>query len=662
MSNWTDDIRRTETSKPKPLPTGMDAWTYNIVGRWKSFRSPKTRSIREAKKALAMQEKWQHLTDNDLREKLFELKGHFKRKKRGYKNHVTEALSLICEASDRKLGLKPYRSQIAGAYNMYHGNIIEMATGEGKTLVAALSGVLMAWSGLPCHIITVNDYLSSRDAEKMDPLYEFCGLTVGCVTAPQDSRKRTKEYRHDIVYTTSKELTADFLRDRLALQEMHHPQRRQIRYLVGAQKSIDDQMVLNGIHHVIIDEADSLLIDEAVTPLIISRGMPNEIFINACKAVYSIIQPFELKTHYTIDEQFKEIKLTPASKDFINARIDELPPLFRGQERCESLIIQALVAREFYQRDHQYVIQDDKLVIVDEFTGRLMHGRTWREGLHQLVEAKEGLEITPPSETLARLSFQRFFRFFAEMSGMTGTAWEARSELWYMYQKNVLKIPLNKKNIRKIGSTKAYATQELKWQAIVKEIEKVHELGRPVLVGTRSVNNSEELARRLIDKGYYVNILNALRHKEEAEIIAKAGEYKCITVATNMAGRGTDIGLGLGVEEIGGLHVIVSECHESARIDRQLFGRSSRQGEPGSGRLFVSCEDELIQRFISKPWLKVIQFGIKWKIPFSKLALKRAVGTAQRKAQQQAYKSRRSVLKMDTWLEDSLSFIPKNYA
>jgi preprotein translocase subunit SecA len=504
--------------------------------------------------------------------------------------------------------------------------------------------------------VTVNDYLANRDAVEMRPFYAFCGVSVGCVQGGMAPEERRQNYEKGVVYTTLKELVADFLRDRLIIGGLHNASRRLLREMLQPGRRGPEGVVLRGLDTAIVDEADSVLIDEAVTPLIISRAQENKPLVEACQTAHEIASTLRLDEDYKKDIKYREVHLTKDGLTRVEEQARLLPGIWRGTARRIELVQQALTAREFYRRDKQYVIQDGKVAIVDEFTGRLMPNRTWRHGLHQAVEAKEGLEVNDPSETLARLSFQRFFRFFRRLSGMTGTAKEAVAELWTIYKLPVMAIPTNRPCIRKMHPDRVFATGEEKWEAVVQEIERWHSTGRPVLVGTRSVRASEKLADLLAARNHPYNLLNAVRHKEEAQIVAAAGEQNRITIATNMAGRGTDIKLGREVAELGGLHVIATERHESGRIDRQLFGRCARQGDPGSAQAFMSLEDELIQRFVPAPMRNRLTSALKSKTPGAGRLSKAGLSHAQRAAQRLAYRQRRNVLRMDTWLEEALAF------
>ena len=656
MNILAEDFQRTDIKKPQELYKGLDGVLFAFAGWTRQAPGIIGEYLAQARAVDEQEGYWGGQTDSELRGKMAELRECFRRRHKGCEKRLPEALGAIRETAARHVGLRPYVVQLAGALALYHGHVAEMATGEGKTLTAALAAVLHGWTGLPCQIITVNDYLAGRDANWMGPLYRFCGVSVGCVTGDMPPEARREGYRQEVTYTTNKEVVADFLRDRLWLGAFQNVGRRQIATLLGRKTDLERGLVMRGIHSAIVDEADSILIDEAVTPLIISRAFPNEIFTEACQLAFGIASDLDRDRDYSVDDKYKEIELSPGIKDRLASRITGSGAQYRGVSGHLELIHQALTAREFFHRDHQYVIQEDRVVIVDEFTGRQMPQRFWNAGLHQFIEAKENLPMTSPTETLARLSFQRFYRFFHLLSGMTGTAREAIQELWDIYHLSVVTVPENRPCQRKLYPTLAFADQESKWSAVVEEIRQVHVAGRPILVGTRSVQASELLSRRLDGAGIHHRVLNAVRHKEEAGIVALAGEPAAVTIATNMAGRGTDIRLGKGVAALGGLHVIATEGHESQRIDRQLFGRCARQGDPGSARLFVSLEDEIVRRFVPEPIRRGVQAQLRRRLPAATLAAVGALRWAQQAAQRLAFQRRRAVLRTDTWLEDSLSF------
>ncbi len=652
----TQDYRRTYFKVPDKLLEGLDGVVYGMVG-WFKRRAIFEKSLKEqAEKISAAADKLRHVSDRRMRKRLQEMQDMFHRQAKGHTEIVPEALAAIVEVADRTLGLRPYPVQVMGALVLYKGLLAEMATGEGKSLTAGLTATLAGWTGRPCHIITVNDYLAGRDADEMRPFYAYCGVTTGCVVSQMPSEERRKNYTQGVVYTTSKEVTADFLRDRLLLGPYHDASRRLLRKMLLPGWQGADGLVMRGLDTAIVDEADSVLIDEAVTPLIISRPLENKPMTEVVDTARVISEALVRSIDYKTNIKYKEIVLTKAGMEKLGTLAHALPGIWKGEARRIELIKQTLTAKEFYKLDKQYVVQEGKVVIVDEFTGRLMPNRTWRQGLHQAVEAKEGLEITNPSETLSRLSFQRFFRFFRKLSGMTGTASAAAGEFWHIYGLRVVTIPTNRPCVRKVLPDQVHSNTENKRRAIVAEIERLHHSERPVLVGTRSVRDSETLGTMLESRGIAFNLLNAIRHAEEARIVADAGKHGKITIATNMAGRGTDIKLGRGVREKGGLHVIATERHESARIDRQLFGRCARQGDPGSAQAFMSVDDELIQRFVPEAMRTRLTGAVDGNLLGAAKIAKGALHMAQRAAQRMAFKQRRNVLKMDHWLEESLSF------
>ncbi len=653
MAVPTIDVRRTEVPRPEKLPGGLDSLAHRAQGRWRSRGRFRRECWQEAGRIEREAAELGNLSDADLQQRLALHRMEVRRS--GGKPGVAEAaLPIVCELAVRTLGLRPYRVQIMGALGLARGRLVEMATGEGKTLTIALAAAISGWVGRPVHIVTANDYLAKRDADGLRRFYTACRLTVAAVTANLETSERREVYRADLVYTTSKELVADFLRDRLVLGAMADAGRRTVRRLLSGGE-IDDRVVLRGLHTAIVDEADNQLIDEAVTPLIISRAQDDAAMLTVCKRADEVAGTLVAGEDYSIEQRYKEIRLLDAGRKRI-AEFCAAEPAGRFNQPVWMgiMVTQALQARHFFLRDKQYVVVDGKVVIVDESTGRLMPGRTWRLGLHQAVEAKEGVELTPPNESLARLSFQRFFRLFRRLSGITGTASEAAGEFWRIYGLPYLSIPPHRPNQRKEWAPRYFATSAEKWAAIVQEIVHLHEQERPVLIGTRSVAASEHLGGLLAAKGLSHTLLNAVRHQEEAGIIHLAGESGALTVATNMAGRGTDIRLGPGVAGRGGLHVILTELHESKRIDRQLRGRAGRQGDPGSTRVFVSLEDDLVIRFLPKFLVRIlknllVRRGLSATKPVAWITRR-----AQRSAEKYAYRQRRLVMEQDQQLSESL--------
>jgi preprotein translocase subunit SecA len=566
---------------------------------------------------------------------------------------VGKAFALVREIAQRTLSMRHVDVQLIGGLVLLKGMVAEMETGEGKTLTATLPASALALAGIPVHIITVNDYLAQRDADWMRPIYEGLGLRVGTIVHGMDPAARREAYRCDITYCTNKEVAFDYLRDRIILWDRPTPIRLQLERLYG-EKSRVHQLVMRGLHFAIVDEADSVLIDEARTPLIISSQAEGAFSSEIYKCAITLAKDLVQKRDFHVIWSDRTVELTDEGINRIHD-FDWSQAGFAGnEEQREELVRQALVALYLFHLDKHYLVKDKKVQIIDEYTGRLMADRSWERGLHQLIELKEGCDITNRKETKARISYQRFFRRYLQLAGMTGTAREVAGELWSIYRMRVVTVPTHRPLRRKYLPDRVYRTSDEKWGEILKTIADLHQQQRPVLVGTRSVEASEKLSGFLTEKGLPHKVLNARQDKEEAEIISLAGQAASITVATNMAGRGTDIRLGPGVAELGGLHVIASERHEAGRIDRQLFGRCGRQGDPGASEAFVSLDDELITVHVWKPlrWLAEVMSGTvlgKWlgRVLF---------GRAQRGAQRLHARMRRNLLKMDEQLSESLAF------
>ena len=639
----------------KELPSGLDAVWDGAIGLARRMTLSHKRFLRRAERILAMEADLDDLADAKLREMAEELRDRFRCGRESPADR-DRAAALVREVSSRQIGIKHFAVQVAGALALEAGCIVEMATGEGKTVTATIPATMAGWRGRGCHIITANDYLASRDAQDMGQIYRFCGLTVASIDPEMPSPDRREAYHADITYTTNKEASADFLRDRLALGKLRGLSEALLAKIVDGAGSGASRLVQRGLNFAIVDEADSILIDEARTPLIISGEAPNPQQVEAFQQGVELARQLAPNTHFRVNHRYREVELTEAGKRRLAELGRDMGGLWHGKRRREELVTQALTASQLYLQDKQYVVQENKVVIVDEFTGRLMPDREWRDGLHQAVTAKEGLEVQPPKDTYARVSFQRFFRMYRRLSGMTGTAAEAGAEFWQVYHLPIVVIPTNRPCIRRMMPDRVFATQQAKWRAIVAEIHSLHDTGRPVLVGTRSVRASELLSQMLTDAGMEHQVLNAVRHAEEAQIVAGAGKSGRITVATNMAGRGTDIKLGSGVAEAGGLHVIATERHEARRIDRQLFGRSARQGDPGSAQAFVAMDDELVARHAAMAGAIMRRRFGQTDREVSSMMTRRLFDAAQKRAQRMALRQRKGVLKTDDWLNEYLGF------
>lgn len=559
---------------------------------------------------------------------------------------LPEAYALVREAARRAVGLRPYDVQVLGGIAMHYGCVAEMQTGEGKTLAATMPLYLAALAGHGAHLATANDYLAARDAELTRPVYQLLGLSVGVIQSETSRADRRRAYECDITYAAARELGFDFLRDRLLGKGERDPYAVRLPVLACRQRDVaHDDPVQRELHFALVDEADSILIDEARTPLIVS-ALPGASAVQA-EALFrwaaEATRYFRESLDFEHDAQRRELQLTAPGRRKVRelvkpADVSNVPMLDFYQHVERALRVE----REFL-RDRHYVIRDLEVVIVDEFTGRLAEGRRWRDGIHQALEAKEGLPISIKTSEAARVTVQDFFLRYQQLAGMTGTAASSRRELRRIYELQVRIIPTHRPTRRRALPDRVFANADAKWDAIVREITAMHAAGRPVLVGTRSIDRSEELARRLAAVGIPHAVLNACRHAEEAKVVAQAGRAASVTVATNMAGRGTDIQLANGIAKRGGLHVICSELHESARIDRQLIGRCARQGDPGSYRQFMSLDDEILTLAYGSQKATRLQARYAKQSAVS-LSLARTMRKAQARVERQHFRQRRLLL------------------
>ena len=658
MSGVTSRSWRAEArcQKIRDLPRGLDAIHDFGIGFVKRRISLKRKLMKRAKAVVKLDHEFTSMSEAELKAEIKTLKETFMLGREDDKC-VHRAFAAVREVCWRLLKMKPYQVQVAGGLAIEGGHIAEMSTGEGKTLTATMPGVLAGWRGKGCHIMTTNSYLAGRDAEEMRPIYEYCSLTVESMKDDMQSGERKAAYMADITYCTNKDVAADFLRDQLALGHGNSGMAELLKGIAGInQKS--NETVLRGLECAIVDEADSVLIDDGVTPLLISgesRSAEKEkMYLDAKEMASQFIEG----EHYSVSERYREITLQPVGYKLLVKLRKKLGGIWTGDVRSRELINQALTVRHFFIKDKQYIIDDDKIVIVDEATGRLMPDRFWRSGTHQAVEAKEGVKINPDKETFARISFQKFFRFYRKLSGMTGTGKEAVREIWYYYHLNVVPIPTNRKCIRRQSRDRIYLSKESKWRAVVKDIEKVSITERPILIGTGSIKDSQIISDMLTEKQIEHQVLNAIFHAEEAEIVATAGQKGSIMVATNMAGRGTDIKLSDESKELGGLHVIATERFESYRIDRQLYGRSSRQGDPGSAVAIISVDDKLIrsQFALARYPLKIISAPFSFRGRSFIPGISLLYFLAQKRSVLQGRLQRKGVMKSDDWLETTLGF------
>ena len=635
---------------------------------------------------------YQKLTDAELRAKTDEFKARLAGGKATLEDLLPEAFAAVKNACRRLCGkswevtgtpytwhMVPFDVQVVGGVVLHRGMIAEMATGEGKTLVATMPVYLNALSGEGVHVVTVNDYLARRDAQWMGPVYESLGLTVGAIQSEMDPFTRQPIYGSDITYGTNNEFGFDYLRDNM--------------------KPAKELQVQRALHYAIVDEVDSILIDEARTPLIISgpttettdkygraweiarrlKGISKQGAEYREKWEEDILRNPEVETEleeqydYVVDEKQHSVRITESGtkkyEEMLGLDTDRLytGELTTGQQEelirsghmdWEHLLTQGLRAKELYRRDHHYIIKEGKVVIVDEHTGRLMADRTWSEGLHQAIEAKEHLKIREENQTLATITLQNYFRMYKKLAGMTGTAMTEATEFWSIYKLDVVNIPTNMPMKRTNYADQVFLTEKEKYKAIIDEIVEMHETGRPLLVGTISIENSERISEMLGRQGVKHEVLNAKQHEREANIVAKAGQGANVTIATNMAGRGTDIVLGEEVAGLGGLHIIGTERHEARRIDNQLRGRAGRQGDPGSSRFFLSLEDN-VMRLFAGDWVRAMlgKMGMGDGMPIESKLVSRQIEKAQRRVEERNFQIRKDLLEYDGVMDEQRKIV-----
>jgi preprotein translocase subunit SecA len=667
-SIWSDEstgtaspsvrLRVLDSHKSEPQSTVLDRWGRwfgALAGRW---LRPLPRLKRLAREVQVNASAWTLLNEPDFKQVLREAAADCKMNgSTGLDRRSTaadlRALAVVAEAVRRVHGFSPHLEQLIGALALLEGRLAEMATGEGKTLTAAMAAVVAAWRGLPCHVVTANDYLAARDAQIGLPLFSLCEVSAASVTGETPPQARGSAYQHDIVYTTAKDLLADHLRDGLALGQGAY----RTRFALGAARHGEQAgvqgVVMRGVHQVIVDEADSVLIDEAVTPLIISAQRPDDLLEQAAREAVTLARGLREKEDFKIEKALRHIEWTPGGRSLLQQLARDMPPFWRRVDRAEELVQMALYAMHLMVRDQHYVVEGEKVILVDELTGRLAQQRTLSLGMQQVLEASLGLPISPPSEVSARSSFQRFFRRFARLGGMTGTAREARKEFAEVYGLTTVQVPTHRPIRRRHQGLRVLRSEAEKFEAVAQACEELVKQGRAVLIGLRSVRSSRLLGqcvrRRLPDAR--VDVLHALEHERESAIVAAAGRSGAITIATNMAGRGTDIALDPAVHAAGGLHVIVAEVNDYARIDRQLIGRCARQGDPGSVQVFVALDDELLRRFLppALAWLWAISHrGLP---PLRRPLAQLVVRMAQNRATRLSFRQRQNILEQDTELE-----------
>ena len=584
----------------------------------------------------ALEPEMQALADEELPQRLAVYREQVQNGEKDLDAVLPEVFALVREASTRVLGMRHYDVQLLGAMALHNGKIAEMKTGEGKTLVATLAVILNSLEGKGVHVVTVNDYLAKRDAEWMGRLYNFLGLSVGVIVAGLSDEQRKEAYGADITYGTNNEFGFDYLRDNM--------------------KFYAEQLVQRGHHYAIVDEVDSILIDEARTPLIISGASDES--TDLYQKVDEVVRTLEKEKHYTVDEKGKTASLTDEGVLYVEEQLGIENLYDTANITAQHHVLQSLKAHTVFRRDVDYIVKDDQVVIVDEFTGRLMAGRRFSDGLHQALEAKEHVTVAAENQTLASITFQNYFRMYDKLSGMTGTADTEAVEFAQIYGLEVSTIPPNRPMVRKDMPDLIYRTRREKMQAIIQAIKELHATGQPVLVGTISIETSELISQLLKREGVPHSVLNAKHHAQEAEIVAQAGQAGKVTIATNMAGRGTDIKLGEGVVELGGLHILGTERHESRRIDNQLRGRSGRQVDPGSSRFYLSLEDDLMRLFGSDRLSGLMQkLGMQEGEPIENNMVSRAIENAQKRVEGHHFEIRKTLLDYDNVMNQQRTVI-----
>jgi preprotein translocase subunit SecA len=649
-------LRLLATHREEYKPIKLDEWGGYILAQLSKLTRPMPRFGRIAKQIIAKRSLLESLDQEEFAAHL-KMVSQQSRLRYSVEAQRTspqdiEAFAAVSEAVHRINGFRPHPEQLIGALGLLEGSIVEMATGEGKTLTASMGAIVAAWRGLPCHVVTSNDYLAARDCEINQTLFALCNVSASSLTGDTPPESRGAAYQHDIVYTTAQNFLADHLRDDLALKGQKERFNVALRVARASGSVGGTGVVQSGVHQVIVDEADSVLIDEAVTPLIISSPHPDDLLESAAIQSVQISRALEAGRDYSLDVTLRTVELTKKGRTHLHTLTRKAGPFWQRRDRAEELVHLALYASNMMKRDEHYVIEDGEVVLVDELTGRLARSRTLSLGMQQVLEASLDLEISPPSEVRARLSFQRYFRLLPKIGGMTGTAKEASGEFASVYSLKTVPVPTHRKVQRKQMARLVFRTQAEKMRKVAHDALALADSGRAVLIGVRSVHSSAALdqAFKAIAPDRSIAVLNAINDAEESEIVALAGQTGAITVATNMAGRGTDIKIDDIVHASGGLHVIIAETNDFSRIDRQLIGRCARQGNPGTIRYYISMDEELMRRFLPKPFAALWSAQHKTAL-LRGLFAKAMIGVAQRRAERLAYAQRKASLESEIAVE-----------
>ena len=652
------DVRGLYAERPVERPGKLEDWAARLTAWTNRVRPARRRHLEEMEARIdAVAGDLPRRSATDLTEAVRDVSAALRKK--GFDDAiVARAFALVREQASRSLGLRHYDSQLVGGWHLLQGRLVEMETGEGKTLTATLPAAVAALAGVPVHVVSVNDYLTQRDAETMQPIYEALGLRVAYVVEGMEPEERIPAYRADVTYVTNKQLAFDFLRDRLALASRREEMRIRVEGL-AREESVASRLLLRGLGYAIVDEADSILIDEARTPLILSAPDDDSEAGELYEQALGLARELEEGADYTLNRADTRAPLTDVGRDRVAEAAERWGGLWRGRRRREELIGQALLVLHAFQRDDQYLVRDGKIQVIDEYTGRVMADRAWGRGIQQMIEAKEGVELTGVREPLARISYQRFFGRYMHLSGMTGTAAEVAGELRATYGLRCTRVPTHRPRQRVDLGECVFATLDEKWEAVADRVASLSALGRPVLVGTKSVAASDAISAVLTRRGREHQVLTAKQDEGEADIVARAGEAGRITVATNMAGRGTDIPLGEGVAAAGGLAVILTERHDAGRIDRQLAGRAGRQGDPGTVEAFLSLEDAVVETYGGRLRDRALRGVAPLSTKLGQRLAAKSILNAQSRAESIHRRLRGEVLRADREIEDMLAFAGK---
>lgn len=625
---------------------GFDNFVHTSIGIFKRFIIPRKKLKKEAIFSYEYSKTLDNISDDEFSKLLLRSAHDIRRKKQNSVQYV----GVISQAVKRIFNISPYVEQLMGVHSLINTYIIQMHTGEGKTLTAAMGAVYKAWETGNCHVVTSNDYLAQRDAQKMEEFFALCNLDVGFVVSTIEPTSRKEIYDKKIVYSTSKELLADYLRDKDSSIFDRYPTQK----LFDKLNQTPNEKVMRGLSCVIIDEADSVLADEATVPLIIASQEEQYLFHESLESIFNISKNLKEDIDFKVDKKHKEIKLSQSGKKHFETYLNKIPKPWQSITRREYLLTQILSAKFFYKRNINYVIEDDEIVIIDEKTGRLMHGRSWGGALHQAIEIKEGVTLTQMTKTHKKMSFQFFFRLYKNLSGMSGTLHNIHNEIWSIYETLTIPIPTHAPKQVVFEEEKILLNEKEKWQEVCKEAIIKAKNKKAVLVGTRSIDESQLLYDMIIKEFSNTTLLNANFQEEEAEIISKAGQAYKITIATNMAGRGTDIILEEQALENGGLHVVSTQRHESKRVDMQLFGRTGRQGQKGSVQSIISLEDYLFENYSSKQTVRIMKKLLKNSIGFK--VVKIYCYILQMKSEKSISKIRKNAFSNDIKTIKKLSF------